>query len=71
MHTDSIDGEVSYVMGYVGNVEELDIENTEEVEDLLHNWLPQLEVIESTGHNWTDDEFSKGTWPVLKKKKIK
>lgn len=70
MHTDSIDGDVAYVMGYVGNVEKLDMENTEEVEDLLRHWIPDLEVIESTGHNWTDDEFSKGTWPVLKKNQL-
>src|SRR5699024_2499260 len=41
-----------------------------QVEDFLHNWLPDIEVIDSTGHKWAEDEFSKGTWPVLRKNQL-
>lgn len=53
-------------MGYVLNTTDFDMENPKDVEELLHNWLPDIEVIESTGQNWADDEFAQGTWPVLR-----
>lgn len=53
-------------MGYVMDITNLDVENTDEVEKLLRNWLPDIEVVESTGHNWTEDEFSQGTWGILR-----
>ncbi len=70
LHTDKIDGDVAYVMGYVSNITKLNMEDPKEVEKLLHNWLPDIEVIDSTGHNWTEDEFSQGTWGVLKKDQL-
>lgn len=69
-HTDSIDGDEGYIMGYVSNASKLDAENREEVEKLFRHWLPDIEVIESTGHNWVEDEFSQGAWPVLRKNQL-
>lgn len=66
LHTDKVDGDEAYIMGYVTNVANLDMNDPKEVEELLQNWLPKIEVIESTGHNWTEDEFSKGTWGILR-----
>lgn len=69
-HTDTIEGDEGYVMGYISNASRLDAENPEEVEKLFQNWLPDIEVIESTGHNWVEDEFSQGAWPVLRKNQL-
>lgn len=66
LHTDTVDGDEGYIMGYVTDIANLDMEKAEDVEKLLRNWLPEIEVLESTGHNWTEDEFSKGTWGILR-----
>lgn len=70
LHTDKIDGDDAYIMGYVTNITNLDMEDPKDVEKLLHNWLPDVEVIESTGHNWTEAEFSQRTLGVLKKNQL-
>lgn len=70
LHTYSIDGDEAFIMGYVGNATKLDVEDTKQVEEFLRNWMPDIEVIDSTGHKWADDEFSLGTWPVLRKDQL-
>lgn len=70
LHTDSVDGNEGYIMGYVSNATAFDVEDTKQVEELLRNWLPEIEVIDSTGHKWAEDEFSQGTWPVLRKNQL-
>lgn len=66
LHTDTVDGDEGYIMGYVTDIANLDMEDTNQVEELLRNWLPDIEVVDSTGHNWTEDEFSQGTWGILR-----
>jgi monoamine oxidase len=44
----------------------LDPNDREAVEKALQHWIPEIEVIESTGHDWVNDEFSRETWPMLK-----
>ena len=36
------------------------------VEAALRRWLPDAEVVEVTGHDWTDDELSQETWANLR-----
>ncbi len=69
-HVDTIDGDEGYLMGYISNAAKLDADNPAEVEELFRNWLPHIEVIECTGHNWVEDEFSQGAWPVLRKNQL-
>lgn len=68
MHTQFFDYEKreAIIMAYVSNANKLDVTDTEQVQDLLRNWLPEIEVIDSTGHKWSEDEFSLGTWSVLR-----
>lgn len=69
-HVDTLDGDIAYIMGYVSNKHWLDVDDPQQVQELLRNWLPDVEVIESTGHKWAEDEFSLGTWPVLRKNQL-
>src|SRR5699024_2004412 len=72
MHTQFFDydkGE-GIIMAYVSNTAKLDVTNVDEVQDLLRNWLPDIEVIDCTGHKWDEDEFSLGTWSVLRKNQL-
>lgn len=68
MHTQYFDHETNeaIVMAYVANAQKLNVEDPEAVQELLRKWLPEIEVLESTGHNWSEDEFSLGSWCVLR-----
>lgn len=65
----SEDGTEGIIMGF-GNDSTLDMDDPKEVEKALRVWIPEIEVIESTGHNWTTDEFASGTWGVIKKEQL-
>lgn len=58
------------LMGYVSNGTKLDVDNKEEVQEFLRMWMPEIEVIETTGHNWYQDEFALGTWPVARTEQL-
>lgn len=68
MHTQFFDTTTNeaILMGYVSNANKLNVTDPEEVQTFLRNWLPDIEVIDATGHKWNEDEFSLGTWPVLR-----
>ncbi|MGD9734970.1 MAG: flavin monoamine oxidase family protein [Solirubrobacterales bacterium] len=44
----------------------LDPNDNAAVEDALRIWIDDIEVVEATGHNWTADPYSAGTWPSLR-----
>lgn len=60
-----VDGD-TIVVGFGSSAERLNPNDRMEVEKALHYWLPDIEVVESTGHDWVNDEFSQQTWPVLR-----
>ena len=44
----------------------LDIEDHDAVQEALRVWIPDVELEACTGHEWTTDRFSKGTWAMLR-----
>ncbi|WP_042349426.1 flavin monoamine oxidase family protein [Bacillus massiliigorillae] len=56
----------SIVVGFGPDAERLDPNDRYAVEKALRLWLSDIEVVESTGHNWTADEFSLESWTMLK-----
>lgn len=60
-----VDGD-SIVVGFGPNAAILDPNDKIAVENALKHWIPDIEVVESTGHDWVNDEFSQETWPMLK-----
>ncbi|MBU8878419.1 FAD-dependent oxidoreductase [Bacillus sp. FJAT-29790] len=60
-----IDGD-SILVGFGPSATLLDPNDKVAVERALQHWIPGIEVIESTGHDWVNDEFSQETWPMLK-----
>lgn len=69
-HVEMIDGDEGYIMGFGSKESKMDMNNPKEVEEMYRNFLPDIEVIESVGHNWVEDKFSQGTWGVLKKDQL-
>lgn len=56
----------SIIVGFGPRADLLDPNDREGVEKALRNWLPDVNVIECTGHDWVNDDFSKEAWPMLK-----
>ena len=43
-----------------------DVASRDAVEQALQAWLPDVEVLDVSSHDWVTDEFSAGTWPMLR-----
>ncbi|MFL0362732.1 flavin monoamine oxidase family protein [Pseudobacillus sp. 179-B 2D1 NHS] len=66
VHLDhTVEGD-SIVVGFGPNADRLDPNDRYAIEKALQCWLPDIEVVESAGHNWAADEFSRETWSMLK-----
>lgn len=61
----SVDGD-TIVVGFGSDAGCLDPADRYAVEQAVRMWLPEVEIVEVTGHDWTNDEFSMETWPMLK-----
>ncbi|OIK16641.1 amino acid oxidase [Bacillus sp. MUM 116] len=66
VHVDRYLGEDTIVVGFGPSAAMLNPNDRAGVELALQHWIPDIEVIESTGHDWVNDEFSRETWPMLK-----
>ena len=65
-----IEGNDGLIVGFGADADKLDPENTAEVEQALRPLFPDIEVIDSTGHDWVADEFSGETWPMQKNNQL-
>jgi monoamine oxidase len=46
--------------------DDVDVDDREAVERGIRVFVPDAEVLESGGHNWSRDPFTRGTWPVFR-----
>ncbi|MGJ9385934.1 flavin monoamine oxidase family protein [Salipaludibacillus sp. CF4.18] len=60
----------SIIVGFGPDSKRINIENKVEVERALRHLIPDLEVLESTGHDWVDDEYCGETWPMQRKNQL-
>lgn len=44
----------------------IDFDDRSQVEKSLRFFVPDLEVVEHTWHDWSSDEFSQGTWVMMR-----
>lgn len=66
VHLDNyVDGD-SIIVGFGSDAGRLDANDSKAVEAAIRHWRTDLEVIESTGHDWAADELAQETWPMLK-----
>lgn len=60
----------SLIVGFGPDSKKLNPQNRNQVETALRKWIPDLEVIESYGHDWVADELSGETWPMQKNNQL-
>lgn len=54
------------LVGFGPSGDDFDVEDTESIRRAVKDVLPNVEVVGHTAHPWRQDEFSRGTWPVLR-----
>ncbi|MBY6060449.1 NAD(P)/FAD-dependent oxidoreductase [Microbacterium esteraromaticum] len=57
-----LDDDTTILVGFGPDHEKIDLDDVTQVQDLLHRWRPDLEVLECTGHDWAGDRWSGQTW---------
>lgn len=60
-----VDGD-TLVVCFCPDAAALDPDDTEAVQAALRAYVPDLEVVSTAGHDWADDEFSQGTWMMMR-----
>jgi monoamine oxidase len=60
-----VDGD-SILIGFGPRSSDLDVTDVRAVEAALRQWLPDVELVEAHGHDWTADPFSGETWSMLR-----
>lgn len=57
-----LDDDTTIFVGFGPDRDKLDVTDARQVQDAVRHWLPDVEVIESTGHDWGADPFTRQTW---------
>ncbi len=61
----TIDGD-AILIGFGPRSADLDINDVRAVEAVVRQWLPEIELVEVQGHDWTADPYSGETWSMLR-----
>jgi monoamine oxidase len=55
------------ILGFYGpRKDALDLASPEAVEEVVREWIPGVEIVETWSHDWHDDAFSRETWRVAR-----
>lgn len=57
-----LDDDSTILVGFGPDHTRLNLEDAAAVQEVVRLWRPDLEVIESTGHDWAADQWSGQTW---------
>ncbi len=60
----------SIVCGFGPSAELLDLNDDQQVQAAIRQWLPQAEVLESYGYDWNLDPYSQGMWCAFRPMQI-
>ena len=59
-----IDADTTTLVCFGPDAAAIDVNDADAAQAILDTLVPGLEVLEVTGHNWVDDEYSRSTWPM-------
>jgi monoamine oxidase len=66
VHTEEVLEDGQFLVGFGSDSAAIDVNDVGQVQMALRKLLGDVEVVATTGHDWLDDEFSRGTWPMLR-----
>lgn len=59
-----LDAESTTLVAFGSDAEAVDVDDAAAAQAVLRRWIPDIEVLDVSGHNWVEDEFSRETWPM-------
>lgn len=62
-----LDDDTTILVGFGSDHDTIDLEDVAQVQELVARWVPDVEVVDSTGHDWGADEWTGQTWATLRK----
>lgn len=66
VHTEELLDDGQFLVGFGPDGAGLDVNDLGQVNSAVRALLGEVEVIATAGHDWVSDEFSRGTWPMLR-----
>jgi len=64
------DKDGSFLVCFGSDADKLDISNSRDVEAAVHRILPDVEITDCAGHDWTHDKFAGQTWSMHGKNQL-
>jgi monoamine oxidase len=70
-HTEEILSDGQLLVAFGCDAAALDVTSVDEMDRAIRRLLgEEVSVVTTAGTNWLDDEFSRGTWPVLRPRQV-
>ena len=60
-----LDDDTTILVGFGPDHTQIDLHDSAQTQELVQRWRPDLEVIETTGHDWVADKWSGQTWSTI------
>lgn len=57
-----LEDDSTILVGFGSEHDAIDLTDVSQVQELLARWVPDVEVLDSTGHDWGSDQWSGQTW---------
>lgn len=61
-----LDDGTTILVGFGPDHTKIDLRDREQVQQVMRQWIPDLTVVESDGHDWCADRWSGQTWATIK-----
>lgn len=53
------------LVGFGPDHTRIDLQDADQLQEIIRRWRPDLEVLETTGHDWVADKWSGQTWSTI------
>ncbi|WP_111718646.1 NAD(P)/FAD-dependent oxidoreductase [Homoserinimonas sp. OAct 916] len=57
-----LDDDSTILVGFAPDASAVDPEDIAAVQEVLRQWVPEIEVLDTTSHDWVADQWSQQTW---------
>ena len=62
-----MDDDTTILVGFGHNNEIIDLESVEDAQEVVNQWRDDIEVVDTTGHNWVADKWIGQVWGTVRK----
>jgi monoamine oxidase len=62
-----MDDDTTILVGFGYNAKNIDLNSIEDAQEVVNQWRPDLEVVDTTGHDWVADKWVGQAWGTVRK----